>query len=234
MFAFKQFTIHQDQCAMKVSTDACLFGALINPVNTSRALDIGTGTGLLSLILAQKCNAQIDAIEIDGKAVIQARSNILASTWANRIQVFHQAIQSFSLDQEFNETYDLIFSNPPFYENQTPSKNDQKKTAWHSDSLSLNDLAKNIKRLLSLDGSAWILYPAEELKRLLDTFAHFDLFPSKLIYVHPSKKKAPNRVIIELKKLRSTVHSQVFTIYDELHQYTEEFIELLKPYYLKL
>src|ERR1017187_8250144 len=110
-FAFKQFTIKQDKCAMKVGTDAVLLGAWVNSVNSKNILDIGTGTGVIAIMLAQKSDANIDAIDIDEKAVQQALQNVNSCPWKERINVHHTAFQNFSANQQ--KKYDLIVSNPP-------------------------------------------------------------------------------------------------------------------------
>src|ERR1043166_5945137 len=112
-FRFRQFTVHQDKCAMKVGTDAVLLGAWVNPGSAKRILDIGTGTGLIALMLAQKSTAKIDAVDIDEEAFLQARENFRISPWFQRLGIYHQTFQEFA--QENSDKYDLIVSNPPYF-----------------------------------------------------------------------------------------------------------------------
>ncbi|MEO8711563.1 MAG: methyltransferase, partial [Parafilimonas sp.] len=165
-FRFKQFIITQDKCAMKVCTDACLFGAWAahNPqLEASNILDIGTGTGLLSLIYAQKnMHASIDAIEIDEAAVQQARENFEASIWKERLHVYNTSIQQFATSS--NKKYDVIICNPPFYENDLKSENKQRNLALHSDALTLEELISDVDLLLGDDGSFFVLLPFHRTK----------------------------------------------------------------------
>ena len=141
-FQFKQFTIHQEKTAMKVCTDACLFGAWVankielNEINADNILDIGCGTGLLSLMLAQKTKAQIDAVEIDKNAFEQAKENINLTEWKEQINIHHGSI----IDFKSNKKYDLIICNPPFYENQLKSVDSARNKAMHATTLSYKDL----------------------------------------------------------------------------------------------
>lgn len=219
---------------MKVSTDACLFGTLIETDGKKMALDIGTGTGLLALMLAQRSDAMIDAVEVDGLASIQAESNAMDSPWHTRVQVIHSKIQQFALLPEKQNNYDLIVSNPPFYENQTPSRDQKKQKAWHSSELSIVELGQAISSLLSSAGSAWILYPKQGLEKLISGFETFGLLTQKIISVKPSPMKQINRAVIEFGFQKSTPSQMQIQIYDQHHEYTKEFKKLLTPYYLKL
>ena len=160
-FQFKKFIIHQDKCAMKVCTDACLFGAYVankleaDNFNLNKILDIGAGTGLLSLMLAQKCYEKIDAIELDENAFLQARKNIENSPFRNQIEILNVDILTFSA----NEKYDLIICNPPFFENQLKSDTAERNAAMHATTLSLLQLVQVIKSNLTLAGKAYLLLP---------------------------------------------------------------------------
>ncbi|MBU3715082.1 MAG: methyltransferase, partial [Ferruginibacter sp.] len=162
-FQFKQFTVHQDKCAMKVCTDSCLFGAWINSLIQKHpyksALDIGTGTGLLSLMASQGNHLKIDAIEIEENATLQAKENVSASVWRNLIHVYHTPIQEFIP----LKTYDVIFSNPPFFENDLMSTNAEKNAAKHHTGLTLEVLAHFISGHLSSQGIAMVLLPFHRL-----------------------------------------------------------------------
>jgi tRNA1Val (adenine37-N6)-methyltransferase len=239
-FQFKQFTIHQDQCAMKVTTDACLFGAWVadeinnEELKINNCLDIGAGTGLLSLILAQK-NPEIktDAIEIDKDAAEQAKINIATSPWKEQINTVQGDVKGFSFEKE----YDLIISNPPFYENEIRSGTDSKNVAHHSENLTLKELLVIIKDNLNKTGSFFLLLPYkrnEEIKKLLKTN---ELNISKILFVRQSVKHDYFRIMLK-GKLNEQENAETefneMSIWDDSQQYTSEFKQLLKEYYLHL
>ncbi|MEP6701109.1 MAG: methyltransferase, partial [Bacteroidota bacterium] len=176
-FQFKQFTIEQERSAMKVTTDSCLFGAWaaerIRNENSiiNNCLDIGTGTGLLALMLAQKNEFSIDAVEIDKEAFEQASENITASHWANRLRVFYGDIRNpVATGFDFQRKYDMIISNPPFYEKELKGDNSKKNIAHHNEGLLLPELIELIKKNLNPGGSFYLLLPYkrnEEVRKIL-------------------------------------------------------------------
>ena len=223
---------------MKVTTDACLFGAWTakrvwsqeSGVNT--ILDIGTGAGLLSLMLAQQLRAAIDAIEIDKDAFEQAKENIAASPWSDRIKVFHGDARSF----HFPAQYDLIISNPPFYENELQSNDPKRNLALHSHELLLDELLQVIKSNLSFSGIFFLLLPYKRHDEIKDVFRKHDLSILQIIFVRQSVKHDYFRIIVMGK---SETAEAVETSFDEIaiieeQQYTPKFVELLKDYYLYL
>ncbi|MEP6682604.1 MAG: methyltransferase, partial [Parafilimonas sp.] len=162
-FQFKQFLIKQDKCAMKVCTDACLFGAFAAtrlPLTVNRILDIGSGTGLLSLMLAQiLIDANIDAVEIDEAAAKQAKENFDASLWKERLNIYNESIQQFANSPIRKSNYDVIISNPPFYESDLKSDDDKRNLALHSSDLRLEELISITYKLLNNNGSFFVLLP---------------------------------------------------------------------------
>src|SRR6187551_2230652 len=238
-FQFKQFTIQQDRCAMKVTTDACLFGAWVaqkvesEKLKVESVLDIGTGTGLLSLMLAQKIpEIKIDAIEIDKDAAEQAKINVESSPWKEQINIVQGDVKEFSFEKEF----DLIISNPPFYENEIRSATDSKNVAHHSENLTLKDVLVIIKKNLRETGSFFLLLPYkrnEEIKKLLKDH---DLNISKILFVRQSVKHDYFRIFIKgsLNAEEKETEFHELSISDEQQQYTNEFVRLLKDYYLHL
>lgn len=232
-FSFKQFHISQAQSAMKVCTDACIFGALLPHDIIGNALDIGAGTGLLSLMYAQKNNlSHIEAVEIDKNSYIEAKNNIAHSPWATRIHLFHTDIQNF---QRPKAHYDCIFSNPPFYENDLKTSCKSKNIAWHSTQLNLEKLMSIASFLLKPSGIFAILLPQKRAKEALMLAQKQGLYPSKIIEVQHSPKHVPFRTIFFFKKIAATSSTQTFIIKDaEQNNYTPEFITLLRPYYLHL
>ena len=234
-FHFKQFSIEQDLCAMKVSLDACLFGAVCEVATAKRILDIGTGSGLLSLMLAQRCNAQIDAVEIDADAYKQAILNFQNSPFNQRIKAHQSSIQNFVNAQKPHQ-YDTIICNPPFFTHQLASQNPKRHLARHNDALSFEDLAQSITHCLHPAGKTWLLLPPQEQQNFdkqanahsLYLQTHFKILarentPSKLgIFVY---SKSPSKLIEE----------QTISVYQaDSTEYTQEFKGLLRDYYLKL
>lgn len=238
-FQFKQFCIHQDKCAMKVTTDGCLFGAWVanniqkqNPQNEN-CLDIGTGTGLLSLMVAQKNNLQIDALEIDKNAALQAKENTQASPWKENISIHNIDANLFSS----NSSYDLIISNPPFYENELKGESLKKNIAHHDEGLLLPELLAIIKKKLSVDGIFYLLLPykrTEEIKRLL---LEKEMPVQHITMVRQSVNHNYFRLMlaasIKPTLLPETTIDEI-CIKDENNHYSPAFITLLKDYYLHL
>jgi tRNA1Val (adenine37-N6)-methyltransferase len=237
-FQFKQFLVHQDRCAMKVTTDACLFGAWVaravalgNSAIDS-AIDIGAGTGLLSLMLLQKSpKVKLDAIEIDELAARQAKENFEASPWANSLRIICADIRSY----DFKNRYDLIVSNPPFFENDLKSPDEKRNLAHHSQELSLNTLVSMIKNTLTPSGSYYLLLPAKRREEALLMFKNKGFSTNTVINIRQSPEHDNFRVILggnlsEQSKL--TTHD--LSIWNESKQYTPEFVDLLKDYYLYL
>lgn len=224
---------------MKVTTDACLFGAIlaseISSTNDfSFALDIGTGTGLLSLMLAQQFpSMKIKAMELDPIAAIQASENIDSSPWKNNIEL----IQGNILDHEPGAVYDLIFSNPPFYENDLDSPDEKINLARHNAELSLAKLFLQIRKLLKEQGEAWLLLPYRRQNEISQLLSENDLFTRKIILVRNSAKHDYFRIIVNIKKEKHALDEtdiDEFTIYDSNESYTAAFEELLQLYYLRL
>jgi tRNA1Val (adenine37-N6)-methyltransferase len=230
-FRFKQFTVRQEHCAMKVCTDACIFGASVAVDNASQILDIGTGTGLLALMLAQRSEAQIDAVEIEESAFRQAQENFAASKWSNRLQIFHQSIQDFSKISA--NQYDLIVSNPPFFSNYLPTTDKAKNLALHSEQLSLPELLTSVRKLLSPQGLFWILLPEYEANQFLKSVVEMDLFLQKKCNVYNHRHKNIFRIIQAFSILppKEKISSEL-VIFESNKVYTPQFRDLLKAYYL--
>jgi len=227
-FRFKQFIINQDKSAMKVCTDACLFGAWIaiktDPV---KVLDIGTGTGLLALMVAQKTNAVIDAVEIDKNASEQAQENFDISPWKSRLSVIHSPIQQLEKGD-----YDLVISNPPFFNNDLKSNNAARNLALHSEALSLEELLTAVKRSISGNGLFAVLLPFHRMAYFEELIKNSQLFIIEKLVVNQTPKHPPFRICYLISGSVAETRNASITIKNEHGQYTEIFRELLNDYYL--
>jgi len=238
-FRFKQFTIFHDRSAMKVTTDACLFGAWIaetlstrlTKTNDKRFLDIGCGTGLLSLMVAQKNNAVIDAIEIEPAAAGQARENIAASLWKDQIMV----IETDVLQWQSSRRYDCIFSNPPFYENDLRSVKAENNLAHHSENLKLQPLLSYINQHLANDGTFFLLLPAKREREIILLLQEEKLLVQQKVLVQQTLEHPPIRVMIQGCRIKTEECREYnVSVKKGSGEYTAAFVALLKDYYLYL
>jgi tRNA1Val (adenine37-N6)-methyltransferase len=234
-FQFKQFRIEQGNCGMKVTTEACLFGALASqflPENCERILDIGTGTGLLALMLAQSSKASIHALEIDNDAFQQAKENFQHSPWSEKLSIEHRDLNEYQPDIQF----DFIICNPPFFEKNQLGKKEHKNKAIHNFTLGFEVLAKAIERLLTPEnGLAIVLYPEYEMSLFQKemTALNFEVLHS--VNIHNQIHKPIFRQIkVFTKKKSASPQNQSLIIKRENGDYTSEFTSLLEAYYLHL
>lgn len=235
-FDFKQFRVEQGDTGMKVSTDACILGAWVyhsieHEIND--ALDIGAGTGLLSLMIGQLSFVKhIDAIEIETAAYNQCQDNFSHAAWSEKLSVHHLPIQALVVDKQ----YDLIVSNPPFFENHLKSLDDKRKLAFHDDALSKEALVQQLYKFLNQQGKAYVIYPSSEWalwKKAIQQAG--ELYIKEEIHIYPSVHKPHNRIIGVIQKgVVSETVIKSFHIRNAAHDYSEEFIGLLQPFYLNL
>ncbi|MDR1717631.1 MAG: methyltransferase [Prevotella sp.] len=231
-FKFKRFTVYHDLCAMKVGTDGVLLGAWINITEAEKALDIGTGTGLIALMLAQrKDSLRIDAIDIDHNAIEQTKENIKHSPFSGQIQAFESSLQHF---RESGQQYDLIVSNPPFFIQSLKSPHKERTLARHTDSLSLEELLGISSVLLTSKGKLSIIYPFDYKETLSSLSKKLGLYPSRITNVYPTPVSLPKRVLIEFSKTELPLIETNLIIEKERHVYSDEFIRLVKNFYLKM
>jgi tRNA1Val (adenine37-N6)-methyltransferase len=234
-FQFKQFSVNQDQCAMKIGTDGVLLGAWC-PIdnNPFSVLDIGAGTGILSLMLAQRSNAeQIDAIEIDENTYEQCVENFEASPWSDRLFCFHAGLDEFIEDPE--DEYDIIISNPPFYSEDFKTANSQRDLARFQDALPFEDLVEAADLLLSENGIFAVIIPFKEEERFIDLCADVELFPVKVTRVKGSHNTPIVRSLVAFKRYElSVLEADELVIEINRHEYTEDYINLTKEFYLKM
>jgi len=198
-FRFKQFTIHQERCAMKVGTDGVLLGAWANVKEAQRILDVGTGTGLIALMLAQRTAhqttpAQIDAIEIDEAASQQARENVTNSPWPERVQVYHYALQEY-MTRSINP-YDLIIANPPFFEKAHKAANPARSLARHNDTLTHDDLLDAACQLLTAKGCLSVIYPTEIAQHFLTRADTYGFVCQRKLRVKPTPMLPVKRILV--------------------------------------
>jgi tRNA1Val (adenine37-N6)-methyltransferase len=235
MFQFKQFTVQQDRCAMKIGTDSVLLGAW-TPVENKpfSILDIGAGTGILSLMLAQRSAAeQIDSLEIDEDAYEQCVENFENSPWSDRLFCFHAGLDEFIEEPE--EEYDIIISNPPFYSEDFKSDNSQRDLARFQDALPFEDLVEAADLLLSENGIFAVIIPFKEEERFIDLCAEVELFPVKVTRVKGSHTTPIVRSLLAFKRYElSVLEADELVIEINRHEYTDDYINLTKDFYLKM
>lgn len=232
-FRFKQFTVYHDRCAMKVGTDGVLLGAWSHINTAKKVLDIGTGTGLVALMLAQRNdNIKIDAIDIDEDAIIQAKENIKSSPFTSQITCYNLSLQDF-LKEEGNR-YDLIVSNPPFFAESLKSPNKSRSLARHTDSLSIEELISISSYLLNEDGRLCLIYPHDCKDLIIGEAYKKSLYPSRITDVYPTPTSSPKRILIEFSARECLPKQDKLIIETERHIYSEDFTKLVKEFYLKL
>jgi tRNA1Val (adenine37-N6)-methyltransferase len=235
MFKFKQFSVEQDRCAMKIGTDGVLLGAWA-PIenNPFSVLDIGTGTGIIALMLSQRSNAQqIDALEIDDEAYEQAVDNFENSPWSDRLFCFHAGLDEFVEEPE--EEYDLIVSNPPFYTDDYKTENEQRDLARFADAMPFEDLVEAADLLLSENGVFAIIIPFKEEDNFIALAKEYELYPIKITRVKGTPITEIKRSLLAFSRNESTpLLTDELIIETARHIYTPEYIELTKDFYLKM
>jgi tRNA1Val (adenine37-N6)-methyltransferase len=235
MFQFKKFAVEQDGCAMKIGTDGVLLGAW-TPINHNPCsiLDIGTGTGVIALMLAQRTNAkQIDALEIDEQAYEQATDNFENSSWSDRLFCFHAGLDEFVEEPE--DEYDLIVSNPPFYTDDYKSGTEQRDLARFADALPFGDLIEAADLLLSENGIFSVIIPFKEEETFLALAKEYELYPMKITRVKGTPTTEIKRSLLAFSRNKNIDYPiDELIIETARHIYTAEYIELTKDFYLKM
>ena len=233
-FQFKQFSVAQDRCAMKVGTDAVLLGAwsaLDHMPNT--ILDIGSGTGILALIMAQRSTAElIDALEIDADAYEQCVYNFETSDWGDRLFCYHASLDEFV--DEIEDTYDLIISNPPFYTDHFKSRNEARNKARFEDALPFEELLTSASKLLSVTGQLNVIIPFSEEINFISLAKNVDLYPIRILRVRGQEESPVKRSLISFTFQENKIEVSELTIEITRHHYTHDYINLTKDFYLKL
>lgn len=229
MFRFKQFTIQQDRTPMKVGTDGVLLGAWAEVENAGRILDIGTGTGLIALMAAQRNpDAHIDALEIEPHACQQAQENVLASPWASRITIIPTALQDFHPEL----LYDSILCNPPFFKSSTKAPDSGRSLARHDDTLPHDELVAHVAGLLAPQGHFCVILPTTEALNLIKIARQYKLYPERITFVLPNPGKIPKRYLIKFVANPTEISEDELIIEYNRHQYSPRYTELTKDFYL--
>lgn len=211
MFQFKQFTIEQELCAMKVGTDGVLLGAWAQ--GGRRVLDVGTGTGIIALMMAQRYSeAQVVAIDIDEGAVRQTQQNVAQSAFAKQVSVVQQAVQ------EHQGEYEAIVSNPPFFIDSLQAPDEQRNMARHTATLSYGELMKAAHRLLADEGEFSVVVPFDYRQRMEDEAIFVGFFPSRVCGVRTTERKPVKRYLLAFRKHPCACEKEVLTIGDERYQ----------------
>lgn len=232
-FQFKQFKIVQQNSAMKVGTDGVLIGAWTWVKNTKSVLDVGTGTGLIALMLAQRSEAKIVGIEIEKAAAGEAKGNVNNSPWAKRIQIENISFQEFA--NLSNNSFDLIISNPPFFTGSRKNQNSKRTLARHNDSLPYADLITGALKLLNKTGRLSVILPVSEAEEFIKLAERKKLFLIRRTQVKPKESKSPNRILMELSPTFSKRTENSLTIYlNDSSGYTNNFKQLIQDFYLSV
>ncbi len=229
IFKFKRFEVDQSGCAMKINTDGVLLAAMAQSEKPMRILDIGTGTGVLALMLAQRfMHALVEAVEIDQDAAVTAKNNFINSPFKGRITAHHIAIEDFSNLEKF----DLIISNPPYFVNDFKNANLKKEVARHASFQFFKNLIVKTALLLNEKGRFWFILPSKQADFVINEGLEVGLYVNQVVSVHSDKSKPEIRKIVCLSKENSLVHQRDFYIYEAQNQYTAAYQALLSDFFL--
>jgi len=234
IFRFKQFEIEQDGCAMKIGTDGVLLGAWADTTEANDILDVGTGTGVIAIMLAQRVpNAKVDAVEIDDTACQTAIQNMNNSPFAERLNCSKDSIQDYA--KVTRKEYDLIVCNPPFFTGGTLSNQDNRNNVRHTVKLPTGDLLSSVRRLLKKNGKFCVILPLIEGLRFKEQAHNYNLHCSKVTEVKPKHDKSVERLLLQFEKNETEeVVDQLVIQFEKRNDYTEDYINLTKDFYLKM
>jgi len=228
VFAFKEFSVNQDKCSMKLGTDSVLLGAWAKSDKAKRILDIGTGTGVIALMLAQRTDAEIDAIDIEYAAHVQAKENFSESKWHDRLKSFHCSLQEFTPSKK----YDLIISNPPYFPLPKSHQEREGTQARYTHLLSFSDLAEHVVRLLSSKGKFYVIFPIHEGAMFTNEAEKRELFLTNYVWVKTtSRKKFPKRILMEFGFSEKKDMDDSMIVIQSENKFTEEYKNMTKGYF---
>jgi tRNA1Val (adenine37-N6)-methyltransferase len=230
-FSFKQFTINQEKSVFKVGTDSVLLGASADVAGVRSILDIGSGTGVISIMLAQRCDAEIVAIEPDNESYLQSCDNVAICPWNTRIRVENKNLQSFS---QSDEKFDLIITNPPYFNDSIKNPDPRKSAARHTDSLNSGEILEGARNLLGDNGRLQLILPYVEGNIFIAEAPSYGLYCNNILKIKPVPAGEIRRLILTFSRERHNVTEKYLTIeHGKRHEFTEEYICLTKDFYLK-
>jgi tRNA1Val (adenine37-N6)-methyltransferase len=234
VFRFKQFEINQAGAAMKVGTDGVLLGAWAGLGHRPETiLDIGSGTGLIALMLAQRFDAeQIDGVEIEGQAFEACSENFEISPWSDRLFCYHASLQEFAT--EFGPEYDLIVSNPPYFAEGIQDLETARSQARKQCALPFTELLSGVNKLLTSKGRFELILPFREEVAFIEAAATYDLFPRQIMRVRGNEQVEVKRSLLSFSRIPEAIQQSLLTIEKSRHQYTEDYINLTREFYLKM
>ena len=229
-FKFKQFTVFHHKCAMKVGADGVTLGAWADVSGAKSILDAGCGSGLITLMLAQRSEAKITAIDIDEQSIVQTKENVGNSLWDNRIRIIHTSLQQFA-ESSFRK-FDLIVCNPPFFVNSLKSPSDSRTRARHTDSLSHLELILAVEKLLAEKGKLCVILPVTEGNIFSQLAEKQCFFCSRKVTLFPNTEKPAKRLLLEFRTEMTDCKEDKLTVEKERNVYTSEYSALVKDFYL--
>ena len=234
VFQFKQFQVKQAKAAMKVGTDGVLLGAWVTIPDTAFSiLDVGSGTGLIALMMAQRSHAEvIDAVELNAESYIQTVENFEISDWGDRLFCYHASFQEF--EDEIEDSYDVIISNPPFYTDTFKEDSSERTMARHTETLNYEDLLRGSSKLLSDLGICAFVIPFKEEALFMETAKEFGLYPEKICRVKGTAESPIKRSLLQFSKKENAPEISELIIEISRHVYTDAYKSLVKDFYLKM
>ncbi len=236
-FKFKEFTVHQDKTAMKIGTDGVLLGAWCNvDFYPDTVLDVGAGTGVIALMIAQRCDAMtIDAVEVDEDAYEQTVENFEKSDWGDRLYCYNATFEDFADEiAEEEEVYDLIVANPPFYTDDFETEDEARNKARFTSSLSFESLLIGVRKILSEEGRFTVVIPFKEEQNFVQLAKEQELFVNKICHVRGTVTSQTKRSLLEFSFKEKEISKTDLVIEKSRHNYTKEYTDLTKDFYLKM
>ena len=234
VFRFKQFEVKQDKAAMKVGTDGVLLGAWVElPQTAFSILDVGSGTGLIALMMAQRSHAEvIDAVELNPSSYVQTVDNFEISDWGDRLFCYHASFQEFV--EEIEDAYDVIISNPPFYTDTFKEESSERTMARHTETLNYEDLLHGTSKLLSDNGISAFVIPYNEEELFIEKAKNYGLYPNRICRVKGTEETLIKRSLLQFSKKENAPEISELIIEISRHVYTDDYKRLVKDFYLKM